>query len=245
MTHHLIRSNLPIYYQCLSVPTEWTRATKETRLSLADLADAKSKTPELDEDFLRVRRKPGEATSFDPWEKRSDFFRLKRGDSEGLLKFLATVGLFEAAVHDIDLAKEEASALIRPGEGHPMYKARYMTKVSEKYIWEMHRLLIGSLNNLAGHTGKYRDIQARIVHSKNGPQVILTTTTFLEAVLLTLAVDKVERAKVSKCARPDCGVPFSATGGHKRKYCSWYCGHIESVRKARRKTKQADRRKGK
>lgn len=246
MTQTLIRSNLPIYYQCLCAPTKWARATKDfTNLSaLARLLkdQPESLQPELDEDFLRVRMERGLATSFDPWEKRNEFFRLKPGDTEALLRFLPTIGLFEAAGLDTD--GDEDHALIRAGDDQPLYKTRYATKTSEKRIWGMQRLLIGSLKNLEKHTGTHRDFPVRIIHAKSGPRVILTTTTFLEAILLTLAVDKVEDAKVTKCARPDCGVPFSSTGGHKRKYCSWYCGHIESVRKARRKTQRSSKKQG-
>lgn len=247
MTQQLMRSNLPIYYRCLCAPTKWARARKEiTNLSaLARLlkVEPTALQPELDEDFLRVTLERGVATSFDPWEKRSEFFRLKPGDTEALLKFLATVGLFEAV--GLDAGGDETRALISAGDEQPHYTTRYQTKTSEKYIWGMQRLLIGALKNLEKHTGKYRDFQVRIVHAKTGPRAVLTTTTFVESLLLTLAIDKVQDAKVRKCTRPDCGVPFSATGGHKRKYCSWYCGHIESVRKSRRKAKQADKKKGK
>jgi len=237
----LIASNLPIYFQCLCAPTEWTRAKKPFRALRAALANLPPpETVELDSDFLQAHQKPGVATTFDPWEKRNEFFRLKTDDTAALLEFLPTVGLFEAGTLPFppDAAKGESLCLIRASDGH-VYNTHFLAKTSERYIWGMQRLLMNALQNLETYKGASRDFQVRIVHEKKGPRVTLTTLTFLESLLLTLAVDKVQRAKVRKCARPDCGVLFSITGGHKRKYCEWYCGHIESVRKQRRKAQQA------
>jgi hypothetical protein len=229
----LISSNLPIYFQCLRVPTEWTRAIATNALArYAHLMN--SSKEESHGDLLQVHRAPGVATTFDPWEMRNKFFRLKPGDSEALISFLQTAGLFEAAGRTF-LGKEpnaEKRAITTTNDGQ--FETRYLEKMSEEHIWGLQRLLNGALRNLAGHTGKYSDFQVQIVHAKGGPKVILTTTTFLDSLLLTLAVDKVQGAKVRKCARPDCGVLFSTTGGHKRKYCQWYCGHIQSVRKQRK-----------
>ena len=74
--------------------------------------------------------------------------------------------------------------------------------------------------------------------------MVITTLTFIDAMKLTLVVDAVSGAKVRKCARTDCRTLFTFTGGHKRKYCSWYCGHIESVRKSRKQARKQEARRG-
>jgi hypothetical protein len=56
----------------------------------------------------------------------------------------------------------------------------------------------------------------------------------LDAISLTVHYDHIRGAKFKSCARPDCGLPFTVESRHKRKYCTWYCGHIESVRKNRK-----------
>ncbi len=247
---HLIEASLPLYIQCLRVPAEWrvgaVRKYPSIRLGgkrtigpLSSLVGVKSSTVQQDSDVLSVRQIPGSVTAYDPWEKRAEFFRLKRNNMEGLLGFLRSVGLFEPATSLHALAREpefEDDAIVRADDGLP-YRVRYLSKVSATTVWELRRLVEGSLRKQSG-TGGYADFQVRIVRIKGQPRVILTTTTFMEALLLTLSVDRALGAKVRKCARPDCGVMFSNTSAHKRKYCQWYCGHIESVRKQRRKAKQ-------
>src|SRR5262245_20450141 len=97
----LISSNLPVVFQCLNVRAEWKRGTVDfsnfgsgKRTSLAALMSPNLLT-EQDGDFLRARVLGGEATTFDPWEKRNEFFRLEKGDTKALLAFLRGVELFE------------------------------------------------------------------------------------------------------------------------------------------------------
>lgn len=54
------------------------------------------------------------------------------------------------------------------------------------------------------------------------------------AVCMTVTADLLRRSKFKICARKDCRVPFEVRSKHKRKYCSQYCGHLESVRKNRK-----------
>jgi hypothetical protein len=256
MTHlKLIEANFPTYFRCLCVPVEWRRAiTRQTsannlRSVLLLASDAPALKEEQDGDLLEVERVYPDvtgadaknrakellrATTFDPWEKRAEFFRLKKGDTDALLTFLRSVGLFERprfADDDSPVGKTFMSA-----QDGSLHEAPVVSKISEKHIWGVRRLIEGSLNALEGHSGKHDDFQVRFERSKDGKwRLILTTATFLDALLLTLSVDELQGAKVRKCARADCGVSFSITGGHKRKYCTWYCGHIESVRRSRRK----------
>ena len=248
MTQILIPTNLPVFFQCFRTPAEWKlgRFTKYKQFdALASLTRVGMGEPEKDSGFLTVRYSSGAATTYDPWEKRDEFFRLKRGDTEGLLKFLGTVGLFERAEVTSSVGEDEDSpdcAIVRAGAEMPLM-VPYLSNFSVQSIWEFRRWVEGSLESLDKHTGEHFDFQAQIVRSKGRAQVNVTTATFKEALLLTLSVDRVLKAKVRKCARPDCAVTFSFTGGHKKKYCTWDCGHLESVRRQRRKAKQAKARK--
>jgi hypothetical protein len=245
MTQTLISTNLPVFFRCFRVPVEWKlgRYTEYSQLAaLAALTRRGKGKPEQDSGFLSVRYSSGPATTYDPWEKRDEFFRLKGDDTEGLLKLLATVGLFErAGGMNWGVGEREDSpknAIVRAG-AETQFIVPYLSNFSVQGIWALRRLLQNSLESLDKHTGEQINFQAQIVRSKGRAQVNVTTMTFLEAILLTLSVDRVQKAKVLKCARPDCPVTFSFTGGHKRKYCSWDCGHLESVRRQRRKAKQA------
>jgi hypothetical protein len=233
----LISSNLPVFFQCLCVPVNWERA----RPRFANLAYLINPNLQQDGDLLEAQIVHGTATTFDPWEKRNEFFRLGQGDTEALLAFLRSVGLFERPGLEHSLNRDgTALSVVRATDGET-YGVHYLPRTTEKRIWSIRRLLENSLKEPTGWTGKYSDFQVRIVRSAGQARVIVTTTTFLEALLLTLTVDRVQGAKVRKCARPDCGVTFSSMGGHKKKYCNWYCGHIESVRRGR---KQKTRERG-
>jgi hypothetical protein len=192
-----------------------------------------------DGDLLEVNPVSGKATTFDAWEKRDEFFRLKRGNTQALLAFLRSVGFFARPEMLGAGSRTGKTTIVIGGEGLHS-DVPFVSKISEKDIWEVRRLIIGSLGALGQHTGQYHDFQVRMVPTSNGAQrLVLTTTTFLEALLLTLSVDQLKGARKQKCARPDCGIQFSITSRHKRKYCQWECGHIESVRKQRRKAKRA------
>ena len=218
---HLLGANLPIRFQSLAAATKWVliKHAKEASNGLH---------------VMSILESP--PTTFDPWDKRNEFFRLREGDTEGLLSLLHTVGLFRAATLAEGASPEEKDFVeetsIKAGKGLG-FEVRYVTEFEEATIWHMRRVL---LNTLKGHgdVGDYSEFRVRLVRVKGEPQIVLTTTTFMEALLLTIAADRVMGAKLQKCARPDCGAVFSTTGGHKRKYCQWYCGHIESVRNSRR-----------
>ena len=172
--------------------------------------------------------------------ERNEFLRLQRGDTEALLAFLRTVGLFARPEHLHATRGMSETTIVFEGSH---YDARYISKITENDIWGVRRLIDGSIKALSQETGEHHAFQVRIVRPRHGkPRLMLTTTTFLEALLLTLSVDQAKEAKVQKCARPDCGVSFSITGGRKRKYCEPYCGHIESVRKDRREAKRTQAR---
>lgn len=233
---HLISSNLPVVFQCLRVEASWDRALQP----LTALLYKPDLTKRWDGDFLEVKTLGRKATTFDPWEKRNEFFRLRRGDTEGLLSFLQTVGVFHRPDQAGLTAKYTDSEIGRfqTVDHGKVYYVEYLRRISENEIWEIRRLIEGSLQKAEQRSGEHSDFHSRIVRSEGNARLIVTTTTFLEALELTITVDQVQRAKIRKCARPDCGVSFSNTGGHKKKYCEWNCGHVESVRRSRKRKRK-------
>jgi hypothetical protein len=65
------------------------------------------------------------------------------------------------------------------------------------------------------------------------PFFTIETVECKRAISATVTIDLLREVKFEPCARWDCGQPFSVTSRHKRKYCTQYCGHLESVRKSR------------
>jgi hypothetical protein len=230
----LIEANLPLYVQCLRMPAEWRRAPSSQLEILASLMAGREADPP-DPDSLFVDPARGKAETYDPWEKRSEFFRLEEDDTDALLAFLRTVGYFQSSqwrANDLEDSARTAEGLI--------YSAKYQPTVTKKDIWGLRRLLNNSVRS-GDHTGKHTDFPVRILTVKGNPRLVVTTTTFEDALALTLSIDAVRHAKRRKCARPDCGVPFTYTRGYSRKFCTPYCGHIESVRNSRERAKRAKR----
>src|SRR5581483_7517341 len=86
----LIPANLPLYIRCLRREVVWQR----TPTGLENLAAAagllKSQSAVLGVRIVHG----GKTTTYNPWEKRADFFRLASGDTDKLLELLNTVGVF-------------------------------------------------------------------------------------------------------------------------------------------------------
>jgi hypothetical protein len=55
------------------------------------------------------------------------------------------------------------------------------------------------------------------------------------AVRLTVTTDLLQQTKFKLCARPDCRNPFPVSGRPEKKYCSSACGHLQVVRRTRKK----------
>ena len=219
----LIPETMPLYFQCLSVPVEWRRAIKKrppaNRIAL--LLELNPPKEEQDGDLLEVEPRANsgdvlQGSIFDAWEKRLEFFKLKRGDTKALLAFLRTVGLFERPrlkLPDTAGKPPKGEAVVFTPHGLRC-TAAFDPTTSENYIWEMRRLIQGSLEELSEHNAKHTDFQVRLVEpGKNKKaRLTLTTTNFVDALLITLYVDQVTKAKVRKCKRKDCGATFSFTG---------------------------------
>jgi hypothetical protein len=74
------------------------------------------------------------------------------------------------------------------------------------------------------------------------PLGVISTHHTLPAILGTVFVDALRGAKVRSCARADCRELFEVISAHERKYCSQYCGHLVSLRRERKKKREAKRR---
>jgi len=228
----LLPLNMPAYYECLAAPLEWRMPVpNEEKFKTALLAPANPG------DVLEAERcKTGRVSRFDPWEKRTEFLRLQEGDTQSLLAFLNTIGSWEGRARTIWDGESALPSLNEDLLGRE--------SVSESKVWEVRQSIDDALKSLNKVSGGHFEFPCRLVTGKDGPKTLITTTSFMKAVQLTLSVDRALGAKVRKCERPDCATRFSNSGGRDRKYCCWYCGHIESVRRQRRDEKAVvDRRK--
>lgn len=110
--------------------------------------------------------------------------------------------------------------------------------------------LISSMSRVPG--GIVRALELRSCHKiefrwKGAPHgawhggkslALIEATDAVSAILTTIEVDHLRGAKFGACARPDCPKFFEITSHHKRKYCSQYCAHLESLRRMRKRQKR-------
>jgi hypothetical protein len=204
----LIHVNLPLFYCCYADPEVQWRA-QEGFLTFVK--------PPPRPPSERLRR-PTVWDSFDPWQKRDQFFSLKRDRPDALVSFLNTTGLFDRGY----------------SQG---------SKIPLGFVWGLRDRAMRCLTEKAPPDWS-EDFEVRLEGDKQGARVVFTTRTLMDAVMLSITTDLIRKLKVSKCARPDCAVPFTTTDLRK-KFHSWYCGHIEAVRRERKKERRAKPKKEK
>ena len=229
----LIPLNLPIRMQCLRVPVEWQCKRSGTRLENAHGDDR-------DYYSFRAYVTTGEHSFFDPWEMRAEFFRLRdQSELDGLLKFLNKVGLFDKAdAGDVGRAPDVAEEYLIKHKNWRFW-VRDQPEVEYMHFFSMQGVMRQAMTSKGSHVLDNSDFEFRFVRDRREGYLLLTTVSFLHAVAATIQIDRLRKAKIHKCARPDCAIPFAVTGERARKYCSWYCGHLESVRNKRKLEKSA------
>lgn len=224
MMSQIIPVNLPIRFQCLRVPAQWQ----------IDTGDCYG--PDDDRPFI-AKFTQSTVSRYDAWEKRNEFFRLKEGDNESLLNFLNSVGVWNRFGPDDDRDMQEDPYEFTQ-EGCHFVVEEQPWRYAEDF-WNVRKqatIALSSKTRLDA-LGQF-DLPTRLVLKRTGSYFLICTVAFRDALFATIMLDHAEGAKVLKCARPDCGIVFTANNRHKRKYCTWDCAHLVAVRKSRLTKKQ-------
>ena len=149
-----------------------------------------------------------------PWQMRKEFFQLKRGNTDALLKFLNTWGSWQSWSSS------------RPESANRIWGT-----------WESFRRAV---KQPAGAWLK-NDINGMMLMVKTDvseyPYHLLSLAGCELAMRMTITVDLLQKVKFKICEREDCGAPFPVESQHVRRYCSQYCGHLVSVRRGRKEQK--------
>jgi len=85
---------------------------------------------------------------------------------------------------------------------------------------------------------RYRTFAVEFSWRRRMPAAAIVTSTTLEAILATIHIDHLTKAKFGFCARSDCRRAFQIVSKHQRMYCSQSCAHLETVRRSRAREKQ-------
>jgi hypothetical protein len=253
MAHrHLL--DTPIHCQFLAASVQWER------ISLPHLKND-------DEPWFRPRLTPKmKARAIDPWQARAEFLRLPlpfehpRSDTaaEALLDFLNRVGLWHQLPHwetahiprkDYQEGILDTGQFVYGEERRPLDFFRDLQSILgdlminkaelKKYILKDRPKNLDEAEQVAMRDDRF---SLTFDWGEKVPKPTITTVCFWSAVLLSLQIDHVRGCSFRTCARADCGIPYPVTNLHKRKYCSQYCGHLESLRRQRRTINPNNRR---
>lgn len=244
MAHKLVL-DLPIHCQFLAASARW---------EIVGDPNAGIST------WFRPRlERQAKAATLDPWQARAEFLRLPLDPDhprfdlapQKLIQFLDRVGVWEQPSYwDIfDTPREEYEVAVLD-TGHAVFG---QPTRDLSFFWETQGFLEDLMDDKAS---LFRERYLRSKRPRNSaeaawlvdrqdvfsmifdwggraPRPTITTVCFWNAVLLSLQIDLAMGARFKTCARLDCGIPYPITNRHERKYCSQYCGHLESLRRKR------------
>lgn len=223
---------MPVRFRFLRFATTWKLAAT---------------TPKFDPDYGYPDQPQGtlgktqHATELDGWACRDEFFRLPREEA-AYLNFLSKVGLW----YPVDFLANPT--MWHPGgqerTGAPFFEEHDHPEVRGSDVWTFRDSLRNALMRpekfIADYArGRYATGRPIFELADKVPVLVIETICFTELLAVTIWADLVQGFHFQQCKRKDCGMPFVIETAHKRKYCSQYCGHLESMRRQRRIAKTA------
>jgi hypothetical protein len=167
------------------------------------------------------------AQEIDAWAVRNDFLRLK-SESE-CLSFLSQTGLFSNELIKAPDCVVEWSELQRVQDSIRNYLVHPSMLQGER---SDRRDEEGDFISSAVDRASRSRTEFHWDERQRKLQLVADDT--LSAMLVSVLIDHLKGAKFKVCARPDCRKLFELTSSHRRKFCSQYCGHFESLRRFRR-----------
>lgn len=240
----MTRISIPIEIRFLRIPAEWT-------------CDHRNHGRDFGSQLLPtvLKSKP---QSLDGWAIRNCLLRLPHTEAAAI-KFLNEVGVWWAE----ESYPDPRSPLFRQERRiDDAYGGRYFAgkalPVFTEQLWSIKAHWLHVLKHPSAWRDQFRNEPARrgqeglkarinrdqnqlplrIEWDKGRPIGVIETITGEELLTATAQLDFLRQARFAICQRPDCAIPFSIMSEHPRKYCEWNCGHLESIRRQRRKAKQ-------
>ncbi|UVT19827.1 MAG: hypothetical protein H8K03_18900 [Nitrospira sp.] len=180
------------------------------------------------------------AGNLDGWEIRNRFLRLRHTESAAL-DFLHDIGIWDTyALSDRRRLMPTSVFLDGPlglWDLQERWRRRLATPKRLKSLFTPptteNRLDASDPFFELSFGNPFFELTFRVEWQANQPIGVIETISGIQLLKATLLIDLMRCANFRICARPDCGIPFSVTSNHEKKYCEWYCGHIESVRRRR------------
>ena len=212
---------IPLALEYMVTPVKWAFSPASDFDTQAGLAPGDTFVPSRDR---------GSVQKADPWKARDEFFRLKPGNNDQLLKFLNRWGPWHPCEHTF---LKDGPAIVRGADASDIWQVR------EKFL----KGVMGSIGEwLTDNPSPLAPFNpsplALFKPRKEYPYFFLRATGCELAIHASITLDLLRRKKFRQCARKDCGVPFEVESKHRRKFCTQYCGHLVSLREQRRKEKK-------
>ncbi|HEV2021840.1 MAG TPA: hypothetical protein VGQ94_04870 [Terriglobales bacterium] len=163
----------------------------------------------------------------DPWSARDRFLSLRT--EKELLGFLNETGFFS-----VKYGKGKGFWEYRDFQAWQLVMREFLRRPPAKWVkW------LGSLTFDARMIVRalqlHEDLRVRFWWKGTKHFAGILAEDSLTAILATIYVDHLRGAKFRFCARHDCRKPFELVSKHRRRYCSQYCAHFQSLRRLRAK----------
>lgn len=261
----MTRFGLSVEVRFLRIPTRWRVGTWQRLVKSPDPAhppdamvaeDQWCAIPEVSQDIDL------QTDYLDGWELRNRFFRLKfdKRNEPSVLEFLDDVGVWNAVLDNQASSVSAGKRLMAGAFGSRYFSGRALSVLladlqAEQDFWRelltKHDALTARFGpppsssaspakrtTFAVETYFSNELHLHFEWRRGAPRGVIETITGREMLIATIHLDLLRGGKFQVCKRRDCAIPFSVKSKHKRKYCSWDCGHIESVRRARKREKK-------
>jgi hypothetical protein len=173
--------------------------------------------------------------TLDAWEVRKEFLGLRHDQRDALRSFLLKTGAFcwlnpYRPIADSELWQFQAAIrrqLLKPTV------SENRTKTATEFEAVIH-------NRIQVH------LMSINVGLEDGTLVgeAEALNTF-DAILSTIFIDRLRKLRYEVCERPDCAAIYELTSRHERKYCSYDCAHLMTVRRSRKGRRKKNQNKKK
>lgn len=182
--------------------------------------------------FPRLLVDTGRPRHLDAWDCRDDLFSLREGDNNGLLAFLAKVGLFEQ--QDGDLLGHWSDEVMKH------YRDEQLAPLDVGALWKFQQVLKHALTDMGWFKKAYAPL---LTDAKDGLEFplrlemtkvasgVLTLTNAYHALLASVFFDIARGLRFRVCALPECNTPFPLGSRSEKTYCTQYHAHLASKRR--------------
>ena len=249
-----MRVSVPIRFEFVRVPTVWevtnaNPAEHETPhpVMLEAMAAVGVVWPYKGAVAIGTIDWDGRPRKLDGWKCRQEFLQLPRNE-KALLGFLTKVGLWQP--HGADdpratgvpytIGGRLALSPLAPLQVDAVWNFQEDIKKAitdrERFI-EFYASFVewnDSSFDLANRAAFWNEFPVRFDLHDKFPAGVVRTIYFTELVLATIYADFIRGFHFQVCQRSDCAQAFTVETGHKRKFCTQYCGHLVSLRRKRR-----------